>query len=166
VAPGCRVEVLDDAGDPVPPEQTGRIFVGSPNPFEGYTSGGSKEARRGLLSSGDVGHFDTHGRLFIDGREDDMIVSGAENVFPGEVEDLLAGHPDIVDVAVVGTADPEFGQTLKAVVVRRRGAELDEDGVRSFVRERLARYKVPRQVLFVEDLPRTATGKVLKGLLL
>jgi fatty-acyl-CoA synthase len=108
-----------------------------------------------------MGHFDARGLLFIDGREDDMIVSGGENVFPREVEDLLAHHPEIIDVAVVGAPDDEFGQALVAFVVRRSGSHLTAEGVREYVRASLARYKVPRRVEFVPDLPRTATGKVL-----
>ncbi len=92
-APGSIVRILDDDGNEVPTGEVGRIFVGSASRFEGYTGGGGKEEIGGLLSSGDVGHFDEHGRLFVDGRDDDMIVSGGENVFPREVEDLLAAHP-------------------------------------------------------------------------
>ena len=95
--------------------ETGRIFVGNDVQFEGYTGGGNKDEIDGLLSSGDVGHFDDAGRLFIDGRDDDMIVSGGENVFPAEVEDLLMGHENVSDVAVFGVDDEKFGQRLKAV---------------------------------------------------
>jgi len=161
VAFGSRVEILDEAGDPLPPGATGRVFVGNGMRFDGYTSGEDKERRRGLISSGDMGHFDARGLLFIDGREDDMIVSGGENVFPREVEDLLARHPEILDVAVVGAPDEEFGQALVAFVVRRSGSDLTAERVREHVRASLARYKVPRRVEFVPDLPRTATGKVL-----
>jgi fatty-acyl-CoA synthase len=165
VAFGSRVEVVDEAGQPVPAGITGRIFVGSAMGFEGYTSGGDKERLRGLVASGDVGHFDARGRLFVDGREDDMIVSGGENVFPGEVEDVLSLHPGIADVAVTGVDDDEFGQALAAFVVRRPGAALSVDDVRDHVRRSLARFKVPRRVVFVDELPRTATGKVVKRLL-
>jgi fatty-acyl-CoA synthase len=109
-----------------------------------------------------VGHFDEQGRLFVDGRDDDMIVSGGENVFPAEVEDLLAGHEDVVEVAVFGVEDEKFGQRLKAVVVKKDGASLSEDDVKSHVKANLAGYKVPREVEFVDELPRTSTGKVLK----
>jgi fatty-acyl-CoA synthase len=162
VVTGVRVEILDDAGEPAPAGQIGRIFVGNPLRFDGYTGGGGKESRRGLLSSGDLGHFDDRGRLFIDGREDDMIISGGENVYPAEVEELLAHHPGIAEVAVVGVEDAEFGQALKAYVVRRPIAELDADTVRHYVRDHLARFKVPRQVEFLDELPRNATGKVMK----
>jgi fatty-acyl-CoA synthase len=169
-APGCAgrpphgtvVRVYDDDGNPVPPGETGRIFVGNEMRFEGYTGGGSKDAIDGLLASGDVGHFDRDGRLFVDGRDDDMIVSGGENVFPAEVEDLLAGHEAVVEAAVLGVDDERFGQRLRAVVVRREGAALSAGDVREHVKAHLAGYKVPRDVEFVDELPRTSTGKVLK----
>jgi fatty-acyl-CoA synthase len=116
----------------------------------------------GLLSSGDVGHFDSGGRLFIDGRDDEMIVSGGENVFPREVEDLLADHDGVDEVAVIGVDDEQFGQRLKAFVVVTRGAKVDADELKDLVKARLARYKVPREIEFLDELPRNATGKVLK----
>jgi fatty-acyl-CoA synthase len=130
--------------------------------FEGYTGGGGKEVIDELLSSGDVGHFDEAGRLFIDGRDDEMIVSGGENVFPAEVEDLLSRHDAVAEAAVIGVDDEDFGQRLKAFVVRKDGENLDEDEVKSYVKSNLARYKVPREVEFLDSLPRNATGKVLK----
>ena len=159
---GTIVRIYDDDGQVAPEGATGRIFVGNEMQFEGYTGGGNKDAIDGLLSSGDVGHFDDDGRLFVDGRDDDMIVSGGENVFPAEVEDLLAGHDAVVEVAVFGVDDEEFGQRLKAVVVLRDGAELSEDEIKKHVKANLAGYKVPRDVEFVDELPRTSTGKVLK----
>ena len=141
-------------------DEVGRVFVGNQSRFEGYTGGGGKEDIGGLLSSGDLGHFDRRGRLFIDGRDDDMIVSGGENVFPAEVEDLLATHPSVAEAAVIGVADEEFGQRLKAFVVRRPGAKLTERQVKDHVRSHLARYKVPGTVVFVDALPRTTTGKL------
>ena len=162
---GTIVRIYDDQGQPVPLGTTGRIFVGNEMQFEGYTGGGGKDLIDGLMSAGDVGHFDAEGRLFIDGRDDDMIVSGGENVFPGEVEDLLDGHEAIAEVTVFGVADEEFGERLAAVVVRRPGADLDAEDVRGYVKDNLASYKVPRDVEFVDELPRTATGKVLKRVL-
>ena len=159
---GTVVKLYDEDGLPVAPGNTGRIFVGNDLAFEGYTGGGNKDAIDGLLSSGDVGHFDPDGRLFIDGRDDDMIVSGGENVFPGEVEDLLAGHEAIAEAAVFGVEDADFGQRLKAVVVVREGQSLEVDEIKRFVKSNLAGYKVPRDVDFVDELPRTSTGKVLK----
>jgi len=159
---GTRIGLYDDQDRPVPPGATGRIFVGNEMAMEGYTGGGGKPTIDGLLATGDVGHFDAEGRLFIDGRDDDMIVSGGENVFPGEVEDLLAGHPAVCEVAVAGVEDEQFGQRLRAWVVPRPGHEVDEAELKAFVKQNLAAYKVPRDVVFVEELPRTATGKVLK----
>jgi len=163
---GTTVRLLDDAGRPVlGAGATGRIFVGSSIQFEGYTGGGNKEIVDGLMSTGDIGHFDADGRLFVDGRDDDMIVSGGENVFPREVEELLSAHEGIVEAAVAGVADPDFGHRLRAYVVREPGASLDEDAVRDYVRANLARYKVPRDVVFLDELPRNPAGKVVKRLL-
>jgi fatty-acyl-CoA synthase len=158
---GTVVKLYDEAGKPAPQGETGRIFVGNEMQFEGYTGGGNKDVIDGLMSSGDVGHFDEQGRLFVDGRDDDMIVSGGENVFPQEVEDLLAGHENIAEAAVFGVDDEEFGQRLKAVVVTK-GGELSEEDVKAYVKSNLAGYKVPREVEFTDELPRNATGKVLK----
>ena len=159
---GTIVKLYDDDGKPVKQGETGRIFVGNEMQFEGYTGGGSKDVIDGLLSSGDVGHFDPAGRLFVDGRDDDMIVSGGENVFPQEVEDLLSGHEKVAEAAVFGVDDEQFGQRLKAVVVTKDGASLSEDEIKKYVKSNLAGYKVPRDVEFIDELPRNATGKVLK----
>ena len=140
----------------------GRIFVGNEMSFEGYTGGGGKEAIDGLLCSGDVGHLDPDGRLFIDGRDDEMIVSGGENVFPREVEDLLADHEHVVDVAVIGVEDEEFGQRLKAFVVLAEEVEVSEGDLKAHIKANLAAYKTPREIEFMDELPRNATGKVLK----
>jgi fatty-acyl-CoA synthase len=161
---GCTVRLYDERGNRITTADTvGRVFVGSGLRFSGYTGGGTKEEIAGLLSSGDVGHFDADGLLFIDGRDDDMIVSGGENVFPAEVENLLVEHPAVADAAVIGVPDEEFGQRLKAFVVLRPGATLEPEAVRSHVKANLARHKVPRDVEFVGDLPRNATGKLLRG---
>ncbi len=124
---GTVVKIVDPAGRELPPGETGRIFVGNEMAFEGYTGGGDKERIDGLLSSGDVGHFGRDGRLFIDGRDDEMIVSGGENVFPREVEDLLADHEAIAEAAAIGVDDDEFGQRLRAFVVLKEGADASED---------------------------------------
>jgi acyl-CoA synthetase (AMP-forming)/AMP-acid ligase II len=158
---GTIVKLLDPDGREVEPGAEGRIFVGNEMMFEGYTGGGGKEIVGGLMSTGDMGRFDVAGRLFVEGRDDEMIVSGGENVFPREVEDLLADHESVVEVAVVGVPDEEFGQRLKAFVVRRDD-RLSEDDVKQYVKANLARYKVPREVVFLDELPRNATGKVLK----
>ncbi|UGT39792.1 acyl-CoA synthetase [Nocardia yamanashiensis] len=159
---GARVEILDEEGRKVPAGVTGRIFVGNVIQFEGYTGGGHKEVIRGLMSSGDVGHFDRAGRLFIDGRDDDMIVSGGENVFPVEVEELLHTHPAVREVAVIGVADEQFGARLKAFVVVHEGESFSAEELKDFVKSNLARYKVPREVVFLDELPRNPTGKILK----
>jgi fatty-acyl-CoA synthase len=159
---GTIVKLVDEGGAEVEPGETGRIFVGNEMAFEGYTGGGGKENLGGLLSSGDVGHFDPDGRLFIDGRDDEMIVSGGENVFPREVEDLLHEHSGVDEVAVIGVEDKQFGQRLKAYVVRADGASVDAEELKEYVKANLARYKVPREIEFLDELPRNATGKVLK----
>jgi len=162
---GTTVRILDDKGQPVPQGEVGRIFVGNGNQFEGYTGGGGKEMADGLMSIGDLGWFDEKGRLFVGGRDDDMIVSGGENVFPREVEDLLSDRPDIHEAAVIGVSDQEFGQRLRGFVVMKAGESFDEDGLKNFVRERLARHKVPREIIHASELPRNQTGKVLKRVL-
>lgn len=159
---GVVVKLFDADGKEVGPGETGRIFVANANQFEGYTGGGGKEIIDGLMSSGDVGHFDENGLLFVDGRDDDMIVSGGENVFPREVEDLLADHEDVVEASVIGVPDDEFGQRLKAFVVLADGAKAGEDELKAHVKANLARYKVPREIVFLDALPRNPTGKVLK----
>jgi acyl-CoA synthetase (AMP-forming)/AMP-acid ligase II len=159
---GTEIRLYDEQGVEVPQGSVGRIFVGNEMSFEGYTGGGGKEAIDGLLCSGDVGHIDSGGRLFIDGRDDEMIVSGGENVFPREVEDLLADHEHIVEVAVIGVEDDEYGQRLKAFVVVREGVEVSSDQLGAHVKQNLAGYKVPREIEFLDELPRNATGKVLK----
>jgi fatty-acyl-CoA synthase len=159
---GTVVKLFDAYDREVEPGQPGRIFVASGLPFEGYTGGETKATIGELMSSGDVGHFDDAGRLFVDGRDDDMIISGGENLFPSEVEDLLAGHPAVREVAVVGVDDADWGQRLKAVVALHEGGSASEADLKAYVKENLAAFKVPREVVFVEALPRNATGKVLK----
>jgi fatty-acyl-CoA synthase len=159
---GTVVRLFDDAGQEVPRGEVGRIFVGNEMSFEGYTGGGGKEIVDGLLCSGDVGHFDSAGRLFVDGRDDEMIVSGGENVFPREVEDLLSGHEAVVEVAVIGVEDDEFGQRLKAFVVVAEDGAVGEDDLRAHVKANLASYKAPREIEFIPELPRNASGKILK----
>ena len=162
VVTGVKVKIFDDNGQELPQGQIGRIFVGNSFPFSGYTGGGNKQIIDGLLSSGDVGYFDEHGLLYVSGRDDEMIVSGGENVFPAEVEDLISGHPDVVEATAIGVEDKEWGQRLRAFVVKKDGASLDEDTVKTYVRDHLARYKVPKEVVFLKELPRNPTGKILK----
>jgi fatty-acyl-CoA synthase len=163
VVRGSVVKIYDDEGKrELPQGETGRIFVGNQSQFEGYTGGGSKDEVDGLMASGDVGHFDEKGRLFIEGRDDEMIVSGGENVFPAEVEELLSGHEAVEEAAVIGVDDEKFGQRLKAFVVLRSGANLSEDEAKDYVKQNLAGYKTPREVVYIDELPRNSTGKVLK----
>jgi fatty-acyl-CoA synthase len=159
---GTVVKILDELRREVPTGESGEIFVGSELLFEGYTSGADKPRFGALMSTGDVGHFDTEGRLFIDGREDDMIVSGGENVYPGEVEEVLEGMPGVRETAVVGVEDQRWGQRLRAFVALQDGASLSEEALKEYVKANLAGYKVPREVVFLDELPRNATGKVLK----
>jgi fatty-acyl-CoA synthase len=159
---GTVVKILDDDGKPVPAGESGRIFVGNSLLFEGYTGGGHKEVVDGLMSSGDIGKFGEDGRLYVEGRDDEMIVSGGENVFPKEVEDCLSRHDSVVEVAAIGVDDDEFGKRLKAFVVVNGGGEGNEDELKDWVKQNLARYKVPREIVFLDELPRNSTGKVLK----
>ncbi len=160
--PRNTVVRLYDADDrPAAPGEPGRIFVGNSMLFEGYTGdGGNKHSIDGLMSSGDIGRFDDDGYLFVEGRDDEMIVSGGENVFPKEVEDCLARHESVSEAAAVGVEDEEFGKRLRAFVVT--DGSVDEDGLKAWVKDNLARYKVPREIVFLDELPRNATGKVLK----
>jgi acyl-CoA synthetase (AMP-forming)/AMP-acid ligase II/carbon monoxide dehydrogenase subunit G len=159
---GTIVKLYDDNGVEVRPGGTGRIFVGNEMLFEGYTGGGSKDVIGNLMATGDVGRFDDGGRMFVEGRDDEMIVSGGENVFPKEIEDLLSRHDAVSDVAAVGVDDEKFGQRLKAFVVLESGKKATEDELKSYVKKNLANFKVPRDFEFIDELPRNATGKVLK----
>ena len=159
---GVKVKILDEHGRELPRGEVGRIFVGNFFPFEGYTGGGGKEIIDGLMSSGDVGHLDSDGLLYVSGRDDEMIVSGGENVFPAEVEDLISGHPDVIEATAIGVEDKDFGARLRAFVVAKDGSELSEETIKNYVRDHLARYKVPREVVFLAELPRNPTGKILK----
>jgi acyl-CoA synthetase (AMP-forming)/AMP-acid ligase II/uncharacterized membrane protein len=159
---GTVVRIYDEDGREQRSGENGRIFVGNEMLFEGYTGGGSKDVIDGLMATGDVGYLDEENRLFVSGRDDEMIVSGGENVFPREVEDTIAGMNGVDEVAVIGVEDEKFGQALKAFVVKGNGASVSEDEVRKHVKSNLANFKVPKQVEFLDELPRNATGKVLK----
>jgi acyl-CoA synthetase (AMP-forming)/AMP-acid ligase II/NAD(P)-dependent dehydrogenase (short-subunit alcohol dehydrogenase family) len=163
---GTEVRVLDPNGNHRPAGQVGRVFLKTGLAFTGYVGGGTREVIDGFMSTGDLGHQDAAGRLFIDGRADDMIISGGENVFPGEIEDVLASHPAITEAAVVGESDEQFGQRLRAFVVVHPGCSIREDELRAYLKNRIARFKVPREFVFLPDLPKNAVGKVLKRNLL
>ncbi|MGH3760317.1 AMP-binding protein [Actinophytocola sp.] len=162
---GTRVGILDGRGRPVPPGVVGRICVGNDMLFEGYVGGGSNAVYDDMMVTGDRGYLDADGRLFVSGRDDDMIISGGENVFPRPVEELLVTMPQVLDAAVVGVPDREFGQRFAAYVAVRPGAVLHEATVREYVHAHLPRFAVPRDVIFVDQLPRNATGKVVRRML-
>ena len=157
---GTVVKILDDDGAEAPTGTIGRIFAGNEMVFDGYTNGKTKDFVDGLVATGDVGHVED-GLYFVDGRDDDMIVSGGENVYPSEVESLLAEHPAVREVVVVGIPDERFGQRLAAFIAVNEGSELDAEQVKEHVREHRARHCIPREVVFLDELPRNATGKVL-----
>ena len=155
VVKGVKVKILDDNGNELPQGDVGRIFVGNAFPFEGYTGGGHKQIIDGLMSSGDVGYFDEDGLLYVSGRDDEMIVSGGENVFPAEVEDLISGHPEVVEATAIGVEDKEWGHRLRAFVVKKDGAERRRgrhQGLR-------ARPPGPLQGAARSDLPRRAAAQ-------
>jgi len=159
---GTILKLFDERGLEVATGETGRIFVANSMMFDGYTGGGSKDEIDGLMSTGDVGRFDDAGRLFVEGRDDEMIVSGGENLFPKEVEDTLARHASVSEAACIGVDDEKFGQRLRAFVVLEGAKKGSEDTLKKHVKSNLANYKVPREIWFLDELPRNATGKVLK----
>lgn len=160
---GCPVRIFDDDDKPVGPQVIGRVYVGGELTFEGYTGGATKAVLDGMTSTGDMGYFDDSGRLFIVGRQDDMIVSGGENVYPRAVENALAEHPGIADIAVIGVPDEQFGQRLAAFVVPREGGDIDESGVREYLKDKVSRFEQPRDVRIVGAIPRNPAGKVLRN---
>ncbi len=157
-----NVLILGPEGNELPQGETGVIHVGNDMPFGGYTDGNTKSFNNGLMSTGDLGHFDEEGRLFVSGRDDDMVISGGENVFPRELEDALIDHPAISDVVVTGVPDKDWGQCLAAYIVVREGQTITEEEIVTYAKERVARFAVPRKMLFLDELPRNPTGKVMK----
>ncbi|HWF27443.1 MAG TPA: acyl-CoA ligase FadD12 [Mycobacterium sp.] len=166
-AGGTEIRILDPEFNEVPTGEVGSIYVRNDTQFDGYTSGTTKDFHSGLMSSGDVGYLDETGRLFVVGRDDEMIVSGGENVYPIEVEKTLAAHSDVAEAAVIGVDDEQYGQRLAAFVVLAPGAQLDKesapDTLKQHVRENLANYKVPREISVLDELPRGSTGKILRS---
>ncbi|MGA5534911.1 acyl-CoA ligase FadD12 [Mycolicibacterium nivoides] len=157
-AEGTEIRILDTEFRQVPTGEVGTIYVRNSTQFDGYTSGTTKDFHEGFMSSGDVGYLDQAGRLFVVGRDDEMIVSGGENVYPIEVEKVLAGHPDVAEAAVIGADDAQYGQRLVAFVVLSGAVTPDE--LKAHVRENLANYKVPREITVLAELPRNSTGKI------
>ncbi|WP_442009568.1 acyl-CoA ligase FadD12 [Mycobacterium sp. 2YAF39] len=162
-ADGTEIRIVDEDFNEVPTGETGRIFVRSGTLFDGYTSGTTKDFHEGFMSSGDVGYLDAEGRLFVVGRDDEMIVSGGENVYPIEVEKALAAHQEVAEAAVLGVDDEQYGQRLVAFVVLEAGASTSADALKQHVRDNLANYKVPRDITVLDELPRGSTGKILRN---
>jgi acyl-CoA synthetase (AMP-forming)/AMP-acid ligase II len=159
---GCPVRIFDKNDRPVGPRVTGRIFVGGELASEGYTDGGAKAVVGTMTSTGDMGYLDNSGRLYIVGREDDMIISGGENVYPRAVENALAEHPDVADNAVIGVPDEQFGHRLAAFVVAQPGRSLDPEGLRDYLKGRVSRFEQPRDINIVDSIPRNPAGKVVR----
>ena len=161
----CEIRIVDDGGNDVPAGTPGEILVRGPNVMQGYWNKPEVTAevlRDGWYHSADVAHFDQDGFLFIDDRKKDMIISGAENIYPAELENILADCPDLAEAAVVGRPDEKWGEVPVAVAVRREGCDIDCEAVVALFDGALARYKHPKDVIFVDALPRNAMGKVLK----
>ncbi|MBV9089393.1 MAG: bile acid CoA ligase [Mycobacteriaceae bacterium] len=162
-APGTEIRILDQDSNEAPTGEVGRIYVRSGTLFEGYTSGKTKDFHDGYMASGDMGYVDAAGRLFVVGRDDEMIVSGGENVYPIEVENTLAAHPEVAEASVLGVDDEQYGQRLTAFVVLAPGASATPDSLKQHVRDNLANYKVPRDITILDELPRGSTGKILRN---
>jgi fatty-acyl-CoA synthase len=162
-AMGTEIRIFDDEFNDVPTGEVGRIFVKNSTQFDGYTSGNTKDFHDGFMSSGDIGRLDEEGRLFVVGRDDEMIVSGGENVYPVEVEKMLAAHDEVAEATVLGVDDEQYGQRLVAFVVLTDGATANPGELKAHVRENLANYKVPREITILSELPRGSTGKILRN---
>src|ERR1700758_2668230 len=162
-AGGTEIRILDPEFNEVPTGEVGSIYVRNDTQFDGYTSGTTKDFHAGFMSSGDVGYLDEAGRLFVVGRDDEMIVSGGENVYPIEVEKTLAAHDEVAEAAVIGVDDEQYGQRLAAFVVLEPGSSATVDTLKQHVRDNLANYKVPREIIVLEELPRGSTGKILRS---
>jgi acyl-CoA synthetase (AMP-forming)/AMP-acid ligase II len=163
--PGVDVRVVDESAQDVPCGEVGEIIVRGPCMMLGYwkqPEATNHALREGWMHTGDMGMLDQDGYLYVVDRKKDMIISGGENVYSTEVEAVLYQHPDILEAAVIGVPDPTWGETVKAVVVMKTGQRVSADEVRSFCRRRIAGYKVPRTVDFVDGLPKTASGKISK----
>jgi acyl-CoA synthetase (AMP-forming)/AMP-acid ligase II len=166
---GTEIRILDTEFRPVPTGEVGQIFVRNSTQFDGYTSGNTKDFHEGFMASGDLGRLDEAGRLYVVGRADEMIVSGGENVYPIEVEKMLASHPDVAEATVLGVDDEQYGQRLVAFVVLTAGVDPSQatpDALKQHVRNNLANYKVPREIIVVDELPRSSTGKIVRSELL
>lgn len=160
-----QVQIMRDDDQPAEVGELGEIAVRGPKVFSGYwrdEAATAQAIRNGWFYTGDIGRLDEEGYLYVEDRKKDLIVSGGENIASPEVERVLYEHPDVIEAAVVGTPHPRWGEAPKAFVVLRDGAPADAEALRAFCRERLAKFKVPAAIVFVTELPRTASGKVLK----
>jgi acyl-CoA synthetase (AMP-forming)/AMP-acid ligase II len=162
-ADGTEIRILDESHREVARGEVGQIFVRSGTLFDGYTSGNTKDFHEGFMASGDIGYLDDAGRLFVVGRDDEMIVSGGENVYPIEVEKALVAHPAVAEAVVLGVDDEQYGQRLHAFVVLDDAAGATPDMLKQHVRDNLANYKVPREITVLDELPRGITGKILRN---
>ncbi len=163
---GMQVSIQDDAGRSLPAGETGEICVCGPAVFAGYHDNPEANAaafRDGWFRTGDLGHLDQDGDLFITGRASDMYISGGSNIYPLEIEEAIRAHPAIAEAAVVGVPDPVWGEVGVAICVLSPEQSLDASALLSWLRDRIATYKLPRQVLFWSELPRSAYGKVSKA---
>jgi acyl-CoA synthetase (AMP-forming)/AMP-acid ligase II len=160
-----QIRLADDDGDPVEPGEKGEMWIRGGNVMRGYWE--NQEATEAVLAddwyrSGDVAWQDDSGLFYIVDRARDMIISGGLNIYPAEIEGVISEHPAVREVAVVGVPDDRWGEAVKAFVVAREGADVDQDAIVTLCREGLAGYKKPRYVEFVDDLPKGSTGKILK----
>lgn len=164
--PGTEIAILDDNLQPLPPGQIGEVAIRSDSVMLGYWNRPEENAKAmiagGWFRTGDAGNLDEEGYLYIQDRIKDMIITGGENVYPAEVESAVFGHPDIADVAIIGVPDDKWGEAVKAVVVRRPGSDLDEAAVIAHARGRIAGFKCPKSVDFIDALPRNPSGKILR----
>ncbi len=163
--PGVEIRIVDERGEPVASEIAGEIEVRGPTLMQGYLDDPEATARAiraGWLATGDLGRLDAHGGLRVLDRRSDLIVSGGENVYPAELESVLIEHPDVAEAGVVGRQDAIYGERPLAYVVAVAGRRLEPDRVLAFCRERLAKYKVPVELIEIQKLPRTASGKLLR----
>jgi len=159
----CEASVIDDIGNELPPGMPGEIVVRGPNVFHEYW--GNEEATRealrdGWYRTGDIAHRDDDGYFWVHDRKKNLIISGGENIYPAEVERVLLEHPDVAECGVIGRPDPRWNEVPVAYVIRRSGCTIEAHELRAHVLQQLARFKVPREIIFVDDLPRTALGKV------
>jgi fatty-acyl-CoA synthase len=164
--PGIELAILDANGKRLPPGEVGEIATRSGSNMAGYWNLPEATAKTldadGWLRTGDAGYMDQDGYLYIHDRIKDMIISGGENIYPAEVESAICDHPDVAEVAVVGVPDDKWGEAVKAIVVMKQGRKAAASDIINFARERIAGFKTPKTVDFIEALPRNASGKILR----